>query len=44
MRAMRNVLAHEYDRVDLPVVWTTIEKDLPRLLPLLEKVLREVKE
>lgn len=28
---MRNVLAHGYYKVDLAVVWKTIEKDLPYL-------------
>jgi uncharacterized protein with HEPN domain len=28
---MRNVLAHGYYKVDLALVWTTIERDLPKL-------------
>jgi len=28
---MRNVLAHGYFKVDLPIVWRTIEVDLPPL-------------
>ena len=32
MRAMRNVVVHEYFFVDLKVVWTTIKDDLPRLI------------
>ena len=28
---MRNVLAHGYYKVDLNVVWKTIERDLPYL-------------
>jgi uncharacterized protein with HEPN domain len=28
---MRNVLAHGYYKVDLAVVWKTIERDLPYL-------------
>ena len=28
---MRNVLAHGYYKVDLTLVWTTIERDLPKL-------------
>ena len=31
MRAMRNVVVHEYFFVDLKVVWTTVRDDLPRL-------------
>lgn len=39
MRAMRNVVAHEYERVNLPTIWDTIQDDLPPLLPLLQAVL-----
>lgn len=41
MRGMRNVLVHEYDRINLPVVWKTVQDDLPPLAPLLRKVLEE---
>lgn len=30
--AMRNMLIHAYDRVDLDIVWHTIEGELPELL------------
>jgi uncharacterized protein with HEPN domain len=33
--AMRNILIHDYDDVDLDVVWQTIERDLP---PLIAKI------
>jgi len=35
---MRNRLTHGYDRVDLDVLWNTIEYDLPPLIAELEKV------
>ncbi len=41
MRAVRNVVAHEYDRVDLGTIWGTVHNDLPPLVPLLEQVLEE---
>ena len=41
MRGMRNVLVHEYDRVQTQVVWTTIQQDLPALVPLLHPILEE---
>ncbi|MBI4334124.1 MAG: DUF86 domain-containing protein [Chloroflexi bacterium] len=44
MRALRNILAHEYDRVEVETVWDTIRNDLPPLAPLLEQVLREAVE
>jgi uncharacterized protein with HEPN domain len=36
---MRNRLAHGYDRVDLDILWDTIELDLPPLIEELEKIL-----
>ena len=38
---MRNVLVHEYDRVDLDILWDTIQISLPPLVPLLERIYRE---
>lgn len=35
MRDMRNILAHEYFGVNENIVWTTIQDDLPLLVPLL---------
>ncbi len=29
MRGMRNLIVHEYYRVDLEIVWTTVQEDLP---------------
>jgi uncharacterized protein with HEPN domain len=39
MRAMRNVVIHEYFFVDLRVVWTTIRDDLPRLKQQIDDLL-----
>ena len=41
MSALRNIVAHEYDRVDLSIIWETVHNDLPPLLPLLREVLLE---
>jgi len=35
MRSMRNVLVHDYDQIDLDLVWNTIEHDLPHARTLL---------
>ena len=35
--AMRNILIHDYDDVDLDVVWDTIQRDVPPLIVRLEK-------
>lgn len=40
MRAMRNVLSHEYVGISLPILWQTITGDLPAL----EKTLREISQ
>lgn len=33
---MRNTLVHNYDGINLTVIWETIETDLPRLISVLE--------
>lgn len=32
-KGMRNIVAHDYDRVDTDVVWTALESDIPRFGP-----------
>lgn len=39
LTAMRNILIHDYDDVDLDVVWDTIARDLPSLVVHLETYL-----
>ncbi len=36
MYAMRNRLAHAYDKVDMEIVWKTIQRDLPELYHLIK--------
>ncbi|MEK7525294.1 MAG: DUF86 domain-containing protein [Patescibacteria group bacterium] len=36
---MRNKLIHEYDDIDLKVVWDTVSVDLPKLGEAIEKLL-----
>ena len=38
---MRNFLVHEYFGFNEEIVWNTVKKDLPKLLPELKKVLPE---
>jgi uncharacterized protein with HEPN domain len=40
---MRNVLAHGYYKVDLAVVWKTIERDLPNLQDQVSIALKHLK-
>lgn len=41
MSDMRNVVAHEYFRVNLRIVWNTAQNNLPPLIALLEALLQE---
>lgn len=41
IKGMRNLHAHDYDRVDLSIVWNTLTEDIPDLLKQLEKMLDE---
>ncbi len=38
MMGMRDILIHEYDDVDLAIVWDTVQTDLPPLVATLEKI------
>jgi len=38
MKSMRNFLIHEYDDIDLKIVWDTVHKNLPALISELEKI------
>jgi uncharacterized protein with HEPN domain len=43
MIGMRNVMIHDYDTVDLSIVWRTIHHDLPELVRDLEGILEPEK-
>ena len=36
MAGMRDILAHQYDRMNIQVVWDAVQTDLPDLLILLK--------
>jgi len=38
MVGLRNRLVHEYFRIDYGAVWDTIQKDLPKLIELIEPI------
>jgi uncharacterized protein with HEPN domain len=40
--AMRNKVIHEYKSVDLDIVWGTVLKDIPKLLTISQKVLKDL--
>jgi len=39
MQGLRNVIVHEYDSIDLGILWNVVHLDLPPLAPLLEALL-----
>ena len=39
MSDMRNLIAHEYFRVDREIVWDTVQNNLPQLIEPLQKLL-----
>jgi len=40
-KAMRNIIAHEYFRVDLKIVWKTAKESLPVLAEQIEKIIAD---
>lgn len=43
MRRMRNKVIHHYFDVELPVVWTTVKDDLPKLKQQIDALLMNLK-
>jgi uncharacterized protein with HEPN domain len=43
MRRMRNKVIHHYFDVELPVVWTTVKDDLPKLKQQIDALLINLK-
>lgn len=39
MIGMRNIMIHEYDDVDIGIVWKTVKSDLPRLIEVMKEIL-----
>lgn len=39
IKAMRNLYAHDYERINLSIVWDTLTKDVPKLKKQLEALL-----
>ena len=38
---MRDRVVHDYMRVQVPIVWKTVEKDIPKLIQILEKLIQD---
>lgn len=41
MKGMRNLIAHNYGAIDDEMVWTTLERDVPREAAHIERILNE---
>ena len=41
MQGIRNIIVHEYFRLDVAILWQTITQNLPPLVSLLERILTE---
>lgn len=39
MKGMRNFLIHEYNYIDLEIIWETVKNNLPSLINELEKII-----
>lgn len=44
MRAMRNILIHMYDELELVIIWDTAIKDIPRLKEQLGTIITELED
>jgi uncharacterized protein with HEPN domain len=44
MRGIRNHIVHGYDQIDSEIVWKVVQDELPSLVPVFERILREGKE
>lgn len=36
---MRDIIAHQYDRLDLDIVWTVVQDSIPELLTMIAPLL-----
>lgn len=41
LRAMRNRIAHDYERLDMQVIWQTVQNDIPSLISQLKAALAD---
>jgi uncharacterized protein with HEPN domain len=44
IKGMRNKLVHQYFGVNMEVVWQTIQEDLPMIINVIDRVLKQEKE
>lgn len=41
IQGIRNVLFHEYYKLDEEIIWQTIQDDIPNLVEMLEKIIKK---
>ena len=41
MAGMRDRIVHGYDLVDLQIVWDVVKRDVPKIKPLIQKILTD---
>ncbi|AGL01685.1 HepT-like ribonuclease domain-containing protein [Desulfoscipio gibsoniae] len=41
MKGLRNIMVHEYFRVDLKIVWKTARESLPALLSMIKRIIAD---
>lgn len=41
---MRNLYAHDYERIDTVIIWSTITKDIPELKAQLTEILESAEQ
>lgn len=39
---MRNIIAHEYGKIDLDEIWRTVQRDAPQLVSALEEIVTKL--
>jgi len=44
IRGIRNIVVHEYFRVNLEIIWKTIQTDLPPLIQQLQEVMEQISD
>ncbi len=41
MSGMRDRIIHGYDNIDYQIIWDVIKKDIPKIKPLIQKILKD---
>jgi uncharacterized protein with HEPN domain len=44
IRGIRNRVVHGYDEIDVAIIWNVVQSELPPLVPLIERVIRDGEE